>query len=328
MPKSPLQPTESHLKKQHDGKLHRMMNTDIYLEDVRQACLEGLIQVSAFYEPEPGVMPFSNHIDWKIGDTLYPGVISFTNTRPLYAAIPRILSYYRDSDIRYLELGPGAGNALFEFSLTARKYGVAAHICTASYTPVNPFAPLMLSGDQLFAMLSDNPEMEIIEKGAQGCLWRIPTEEVFRFQNETDQPVFGESREAFIHRQCIGDFCTEGLVGSEPFDIIYDMHGPLHRRQIEPITQAYAHLSDQGTMFFVFNAQYPPGQTMLEGARRGTIPLFRKSDAVVVDPNANCALIARESSPLARRFQMKFPKRPQTVAASRIMDFFRWLDGN
>jgi hypothetical protein len=304
-----------------------MINTEIYLEGVHQACQKGLIQVSASYEPEPGVMPFSNHIDWKIGDTSYPGVISFTNTRPLYAAIPRILSYYRNTDVRYLELGPGAGNALFEFSRIAHQYGVSVHICTASYTPVNPFAPLMLSGDQLFAMLSDNPDMEIIQKGEQGCLWRIPTEAVFRFQNEMNQPVFGGSRETFVHQQYVGDFCKGGLIESEPFDIIYDMHGPLHRRQIEPITHAYAHLSDQGTMFFVFNAKYPPGHTMLEGARRGTTPLFRKSDAVVVDTSAHCALVARNNSPLARRFQMKYPQRPQTVAASRIMDFFRWLDG-
>lgn len=302
-----------------------MMNTEIYLAGIRKACREGLIQISDAYEPEPGVMPFSNHIDWKVGNTLYPGVLSFTNTRPLYAAIPGILNYYRNSGVRYVELGPGAGNALFEFSQIARQYDVAIHICTASYTPVNPYAPLLLSGDELYAALADNPAMEIIEKSSQGCLWRIQTEEVFRFHNEMNQPVFGESPEAFIQLQYIGDFCQGGLLQSQQFDIIYDMHGPLHRRQIEPITAAYAHLSDIGTMFFVFNAKYPPGRMMLEGARRGAIPLFRKSDAVVVDPGAHCALVAREHSPLAKRFQAKYPKKPQTVAASRMMEFFRWL---
>jgi uncharacterized protein YuzB (UPF0349 family) len=304
-----------------------MINTEIYLAGIRKACREGLIQISGGYEPEPGVMPFSNHIDWKIGHTLYPGVLSFTNTRPLYAAIPRILNYYRDSDVRYLELGPGAGNALFEFSGIARQYGVAAHICTVSYTPVNPFAPLLLSGDELFQILSDDPDMEIIESGAQGCLWRIQTEAVFRYQNERGQQIFGESPEAFIHSQYIGDFCEEGILNSQQFDIIYDMHGPLHRRQIEPIADAYAHLSDSGVMFFVFNAKYPPGRMMLEGARHGAIPLFRASDAVVVDPGAHCALIARKHSPLAVRFGTKYPKRPQTVIASHMMEFLRWLDG-
>lgn len=303
-----------------------MINTEIYLAGVRKARQNGLIQVSDSYEPEPGVMPFSNHIDWKIGNTLYEGVLSFTNTRPLYAAIPRILNYYRNSDVCYLELGPGAGNALFEFSRIASQYGVAAHICTASYTPVNPFTPLLLSGDELYATLSDNPAMEIIEEGAQGNLWRIQTEAVFRFQNEMNQPIFGESPKAFIHLQYIGDFCEEGLLKSQQFDIIYDMHGPLHRRQIEPITHAYAHLSDKGTIFFVFNAKYPPGRMMLEGAQRGTIPLFRKSDAVVVDPGAHCALIARENSPLAKRFKAKYPQKPQTVPASSMMDFLFWLE--
>jgi hypothetical protein len=303
-----------------------MINTEIYLAGVSKARREGLIQVSDSYGPEPGVMPFSNHIDWEVGNTIYPGILSFTNTRPLYAAIPRILNYYRNSKIRYLELGPGAGNALYDFSLVARQYGVAVNICTASYTPVNPFAPLLLSGDELFATLSDNPAMEIIEKGSHGCLWRIQTEAVFRFQNEMNQPVFGESPEAFIHRQYVGDFCEEGLLKSQHFDIIYDMHGPLHRRQIEPLTFAYARLSDKGLMFFVFNAKYPPGQMMLEGARCGTIPIFRKSDAVVVDPNAHCALIARENSPLAKRFNDKYPQKPQTVTASRMLEFLHWLE--
>ena len=302
------------------------MNTGIYLEGIRKACRHGLIQVSDSYEPETGVMPFSNHIDWKIGNTLYPGVLSFTNTRPLYVVIPRILNYYRDANVRYLELGPGAGNALFKFSMIVRQYGVAAHICTVSYTPVNPFAPLLLSGDELFSTFSDNPDMEILEEGSQGCLWRIQTEAVFRFQNERGQPIFGETPEAFIHLQHIGDFCDKGILKSQQFDIIYDMHGPLHRREIEPIAYAYAHLSDQGVMFFVFNAKYPPGQMMLGGSRCGTIPLFRKSDMVVVDTGANSALIARENSPLAKRFETKYPQRPQTVTASRMMDFFDWLD--
>jgi hypothetical protein len=304
-----------------------MINTENYLADIRKACSKGLIRISDAYEPEPGVMPFSNHIDWKVGTDEYPGVLSFTNTRPLYAAIPRILNYYRNSDVRYLELGPGAGNALFEFSEIARQRGVAAQIFTVSYTPVNPFAPLLLSGDELFPMLSDNPDMVIVETGAQGCLWRIQTEAVFRFQNEKGLLIFGESPEAFIHHQYIGDFCEEGIFNSQQFDIIYDMHGPLHRRQIEPIASAYAHLSDSGVMFFVFNAKYPPGRMMLEGARRGAIPLFRASDAVVVDPAAHCALVAREHSPLAVRFGTKYPQRPQTVAASHMMEFLRWLDG-
>jgi SAM-dependent methyltransferase len=303
-----------------------MINTEIYLAGVRRACQEGLIRVSDSYEPEPGVMPFSNHIDWQVGSTLYPGVMSFTNTRPLYAAIPRILDYYRNSKIRYLELGPGAGNALYDFSRRARQSGIAIHICTASYSPVNPFAPLLLCGDELFAMFSDNPAMEIIEKGPQGCLWRIQTEAVFRFQNETSQSIFGESSEAFIHRQYVGDFCEKGLLESQHFDIIYDMHGPLHRRQIDPLSNAYARLSDQGVLLFVFNAKYPPGQLMLEGAQRGYIPLFKKSDAVIVDPGAHCALVAKQDSPLARRFGEKYPQKPQAVTANRMMDFLRWLD--
>jgi hypothetical protein len=302
-----------------------MMNTEIYLAGVSKARRDGLIQVSDSYEPEPGVMPFSNHIDWKIGNTCYQGVLSFTNTRPLYAAIPRILNFYRNSKIRYLELGPGAGNALFDFSRFARQVGVQVHICTASYSPVNPFAPLLLSGEELFATLSGNPAMEIIEKRPQGCLWRIQTEAVFRFQNEMNQPVFGESPETFIHLQYIGNFFEEGLLKSQQFDIIYDMHGPLHRRQIEPLTYAYTRLSDKGVMFFVFNPKYPPGQMMLEGARSGTIPIFRKSDAVVVDPGAHCAVVARENSPLAIRFKAKYPQKPQTVTAARILEFFRWL---
>ena len=65
---------------------------------------------------------------------------------------------------------------------------------------------------------------------------------------------------------------------------------------------------------------------MLEGARCGATPFFLKSDTVVVDPGAHCALIAKENSPLARRFQTKYPQKPQTVPASGMMEFFRWLE--
>jgi hypothetical protein len=302
-----------------------MINTGIYLAGILLARRQGLIQVSNSYEPEPGVMPFSNHIDWTIGNTFYEGALSFTNTRPLYAGIAQILNYYRNTRIRYLELGPGAGNALYDFSRLAGQFGVNVHICTASYTPVNPFAPMLLSGDALFEKLSGNPAMEIIENGSQGCLWRIPTEAVFKFQNETNQLVFGESVEAFIHHQYIGDYCGENVLKSQRFDIVYDMHGPLHRRQIDPLTYTYSRLSEKGVLFFVFNPKYLPGQVMLEGARCGTIPLFRKSDTVVVDPGAHCALIAKQNSPLAKRFGAKYPQKPQTVTASRMMEFFRWL---
>ncbi len=303
-----------------------MHGTRQYLAGIQKARDQGLIEISGDFEPESGVMPFSNHIDWKIGETVYEGVLTSANTRGLYELIPRLLRFYARMPVRFLELGPGAGNACFEFSLLCEQSNVQAEVCAVSYTPIDPNTPMLASGDSLLEMLSQSPALEILGRNQNDCLWRILTEAAFQLQESRGLPIFGKSERPFIHRQWIGDYPTGIRLGDETFEIVYDMHGPLHRKETAPILDAYSRLSDTGVLFFVFNPKYPPGQIMLEGVRKKYVPIFGRTDSVVVDTTAGSALVAKPESPLAKRFSSKFEEKPQTVPARDIMEFMNWLD--
>jgi hypothetical protein len=270
-------------------------------------------------------MPFSNHIDWKIGETFYEGALSPANTRPLYELIPRVLSFYSDRRVRFLELGPGAGNACYELFLFCGKTGIDAFVSTVSYTPINPYMPMLLSGERLFDILAECPEMQILEKGLDACLWKISTNAAFAWQEKCEKRIFGTTEKPFIHFQWVGDYPSGIVFEAEKFDIVYDMHGPLHRRETLPLLDAYSRLSQTGVLFFVFNPKYPPGQIMLEGVRKKYISLFDPSDSVIVDTSAGSALVAKPQSPMAKRFGAKFPKKPQTVPARDMIEFMKWL---
>lgn len=296
-----------------------------YMEGIQRAREKGRITCAENYVPESGEMRFSNHISWEINGVVYEGGLSFTNTRPLFYGIHLALEHFRDEPLTFLELGPGAGNACYELYCLAKKLGIPLKIHAASYTPINPYMPLLCSGDELLARLSSNSHLKIMEKRPHGCSWYILDKDVFRLSDEELGQIYGKLDEPFVHHQYMGYYPRNMEAPSARFDIIYDMFGPLHRKDVGAIVDAYSRLSEKGILFFVFHEKYQPGRIMLEGARRRLTPLFDKRDTVVVDTRNYLAMVARENNPLALRFRKKFNSEFQTVVAHDMVDFLKWL---
>ena len=299
-----------------------------YVEGIYRAYEDGHITYADYYVPESGQMQFSNHISWEINGVHYEGGLSFTNTRPLFDGIRLALDYFKGDPVRFLELGPGAGNACYELHCLAKTMGIDVDIHTVSYTPVNPFMPLLRSGNELLASLSSNPNLKIMEKGSHGCSWYILDEDVFRMPDEEIGQIFGKLDEPYIHHQYIGYYPKNMDLPSVGFDIIYDMFGPLHRKNVGTIIDAYSRLSEKGMLFFVFHERYEPGQIMLEGTKRRLTPIFSKRDTVIVDTQNHSAIVAKENNALALRFRKKFKSKFQTVAANDMNDFLKWLQSD
>ena len=273
-------------------------------------------------------MRFSNHISWEISGISYEGGLSFTNTRPLFDGIRLALAYFKNEPLTFLELGPGAGNACYELSRLTKTMNMDVTIHTASYTPVNPYMPLLCSGDELLNTLSSNPHLKIMEKSAHGCSWYILDEDVFRMSHETLSQIYATLDDPYIHHQHIGYYPMDMDLPSAGFDIIYDMFGPLHREDVASIVDAYSRLSEKGLLFFVFHERYAPGKMMLEGAKKRLTPIFDAHDMVVVDPQHYSAMVARENNPLSLRFRKKFKSKFQTFEALDMMGFLKWLQGD
>jgi hypothetical protein len=296
-----------------------------YIEGIHRADEEGRITYADQYVPESGEMLFSNHISWEVNGVHYEGGLSFTNTRPLFDGIRLALGHFGGEPLTFLELGPGAGNACYELNCLAKKMHIDVEIHTASYTPVNPYMPLLCSGNELLENLSSNISLKILEQGPHGCSWYILDEDVFRMPDEELGQIYGKLDEPYIHHQYIGHYPKNVDLPSLEFDMIYDMFGPLHRKDVGSIVDAYSRLSEKGVLFFIFHEGYEPGKIMLEGAKRRMTPIFNKRDSVVVDTQNHLALVARENNPLALRFRKKFESKFQTLVAYDMIDFLKWL---
>ncbi len=299
-----------------------------YMEGIHRAHAEGRMTYADHYVPESGAMQYSNHISWEVNGVYYEGGLSFTNTRSLFNGIRLVMDGYRGKSIHFFELGPGAGNACYEFHRLAKTMHIDVEIHTASYTPVNPYMPLLCAGDELLAHLSSNRHLKILEQNAQGCSWYLLDADLFRMSDEKISQIFRQLDTPYIHHQYIGRYPEDMVLPSFEFDLIYDMFGPLHRKDVGSIVDAYSRLSEQGVLFFMFHERYRPGQIMFEGARKRSTPLFDPGDTVVVDTGNCAALAARENSPLARRFRKKFKSAFQTVPADNMMTFLKWLHGD
>lgn len=300
-----------------------------YLEGIHRAHGEGLITYADHYEPDPGAMKYSNHISWEINGVFYEGGLSFTNTRPLFEGICLALDYFKNGGpVRFLELGPGAGNACYELCCLAKTTGLDVVIHTVSYTPINPYMPLLLSGDRLLRRLASNPNLNIMKQDPGGCSWYILDKDVFRMPDEQLAQLYGKLNEPYIHHQTIGYFPKKPDPPSTGFDIVYDMFGPLHRKDVGAVIDAYSRLSERGMLFLVFHARYEPGKIMLDGAKRGWTPIFNKSDTVIVDTRNHFAMVARKENALAAHFRRKYQSKYQTVPANDMIGFLKWLQSD
>ncbi|MBC8457297.1 MAG: hypothetical protein H8D67_04790 [Deltaproteobacteria bacterium] len=284
-----------------------------YLNGIQRAHDEGLIEYASHYVPEAGIMKFSNHVPWEIDGVKYQGCLSLTNTRPLCYIAKLVLNFFQNDAIRFLELGPGAGNACYDLFYFAKEKGETVEISTVSYTPINPYMPILLSGEQLLDVLSRNKNLRFIAEGPQGPLWYILTEEVFCTQNEEGIQIFGMLDKPYINYQYIGNYPQNIDLGAVKFDLIYDMLGPLHGKDLEPINDACSHLTDRGILFFLFDTRYTPGKILIEGAKKGNTGIFDDSDSVIIDIETCSAIVAKKGSELSASLRKKWDPKKQTL---------------
>ncbi len=297
-----------------------------YLEGIRRAQAEALIEVAPRYDPDPGVLKYSNHVPWEINGVTYPGRLSLTNTRPLHPVVKLSLYLFGEDPVRFLELGPGAGNACYELHRLSRTLGKQVHISACSFSPVNPYMPMVLSGSRLLRALEGNPALDRVEEGPQGPLWFMATEAAFDIRHQGGERLFELLESPYIHRQYIGKYPESPDLGDQRFDIIYDMLGPLHGDDHNALDDACSRLTDRGFLFFQTDPRYSLGKGIIAEARRGFSGCFGPSDTVLVDVQSRLVLVAKRDCRLSRLLREK-PEGPfpQALPLSNITGFLQWL---
>lgn len=301
------------------------ISLDAYMAGIGHAREQGLIKIAPHYTPAPGVMKYSNHVPWEVNGITFSGKLSLTNTRPLHPVIKLAVNFFKNETLRFLELGPGAGNACYELYRLSKAIGQTARIHAASYTPINPFMPIVLSGPRLLKALTTHPNLNMVEEGPQGSLWFIPTATVFDAQRKTGMKIFDCLDEPYINRQYIGDYPQSPDLGYQPFNLIYDMLGPLHGDDQDALRDAYSRLSDEGLLFFLIDPRYQPGEAILDAAATKHIDLFDDTDSVVVDVKSHSVLIAKGNSNLSQLLKKETGATSQTTPTHDIIGLMQWL---
>jgi hypothetical protein len=168
-----------------------------YLQGIRRAEQDGLIDYARkSIDDRPPVSDDYGHI-WH-GDGA-PLLLKYTNTRPLSFIARQILNLYRaEPDVRFLELGPGAGVAC----ATVNRLLPHAKIDTISLTPINPY--LRFLWDNMYDHMA---EPLVREKSPS------------RFYASCCRP--------FVRNQYIGKFPGEIHLQKDNYHFIYEDHGAL-----------------------------------------------------------------------------------------------------
>jgi len=168
-----------------------------YLQGIRRAEQDGLI-VYAGKRPgdRPVISDDYSHI--RRGDDA-PLSLKCTNTRPLSFLARRVLSLYRNTpNVRFLELGPGAGAAC----AAVNRLLPAAEIDTVSLTPLNPY--LRFRWDDMYG--------HIVEANAH---------------EKTLSCFYEPCSRPFVRNQHIGRFPTEISPRQRDYHFIYENHGAI-----------------------------------------------------------------------------------------------------
>jgi hypothetical protein len=107
--------------------------TNWYQQGIRRAERDGLIHYACRNIGRPFAV--SDHHGHISHEDEAPVLLKYTNTRPLSFIARQILDLYGNTpDLRFLELGPGAGVAC----ATVNRQYPYAEIDTVSLTPLNP----------------------------------------------------------------------------------------------------------------------------------------------------------------------------------------------
>jgi hypothetical protein len=169
---------------------------DSYLEGIRRAERDGLIAYARANLDQAIVSDDYSHISRRRDASL---ALKYTNTRPLSFLARRIFNLYRNGpDVRFLELGPGAGAACAAVS----RLRPDAQIDTVSLTPLNPY--LRLRWDDMYLHIAE-PSLQV--------------ESLPRFYEPCCRP--------FVRHQYIGRFPDEICLRPNEYHFIYEDHGAI-----------------------------------------------------------------------------------------------------
>jgi hypothetical protein len=254
-----------------------------YLQGIRRAEQDGLIDYAcknidnrSFFADDYG------HICDGDGAPL---LLKYTNTRPLSFIARQILDLYRtELDVRFLELGPGAGVAC----ATVNRLLPHAKIDTISLTPINPY--LRFLWDNMYDHMAGPFVRE-----------KCP----LRFYAPCCRP--------FVHNQYIGKFPGELRLQKDNYHFIYEDHGALfynfhpngNDESIEParalVSSALSLLQQDGMMLIMAS----DGAHRMEDALES---ITTDADVIVTCKRTTAyhsfpCIVARKESPLSIRLR-------------------------
>jgi hypothetical protein len=253
-----------------------------YQQGIRRAEQDGLIHYARNnIGDQPVASDDYGHICHDDGT---PRLLKYTNTRPLSLIARQILNLYRAyADLRFLELGPGAGVACS----TVKRLLPDAEIDTVSLTPLNPY----------LKFLRDDIYVHITEP--------ISREKCLGF--------YGSCCAPFVRNQYIGKFPQEISPPKEDYHLIYENYGAIFCNFIpdengDPmelgrtsIASALSLLRDDGTMLVMASDGSHRMEDALESITTGT-DVIVTCKRIAAYHSFPC-IVARNRSPLSMRLR-------------------------
>jgi hypothetical protein len=254
-----------------------------YLQGIRRAEQDGLIHYARkTIGNQSAVSDDYGHISHEDGAPL---LLKYTNTRPLSSIARQILNLYRDdADVRFLELGPGAGVAC----ATVNRLLPDARIDTVSLTPLNPY--LRFRFDDIHDHITEP----------------ISHEKCVGFYSARCLP--------FVRNQYIGNFPGEISLRKGDYHFVYENHGAIFYN-LHPngngdsmelarasIASALSLLRRDGTMLIMASDGWHRMENVLESITTDT-------DAIVVTCKRTAGhhgfpcIVAKHESPLSMRLR-------------------------
>ncbi|MCP1758641.1 MULTISPECIES: hypothetical protein [Bradyrhizobium] len=254
-----------------------------YWQGIRQAEQDGLI----YYACKKTANQFVISDDYShLGhDDATPLLLKYTNARPLSSVARQILALYRSSpDIRFLELGPGAGVAC----AAVDRLLPGTKIDTISLTPLNPY--LRFRWDDMYEHMTE------------------PNSREKRFLR-----LYSSCRSPFVRNQYIGQFSREISLPKESYHFIYENHGAIfynfHPDRSSDLMQlsgasisvALSLLRRDGTMLIMASDGRHRMEDALESIATDTdvIVTCKRTSAYHSFP----CIVARNESPLSTRLR-------------------------
>lgn len=254
-----------------------------YMQGIQQAEQNGLIHYA--YKKAASWFVDSDDYGHICRDDGTPLLLKYTNTRPLSFIARQILTLYRNNaDVRFLELGPGAGVAC----ATVDRLLHRARIDTISLTPLNPY--LRFRWDDVYDHLAEPNSRE-------KCFLRF----------------YSSCRTPFVQKQYIGQFPREVSLPKESDHFIYENHGAIfynfHPHRNSDMTElsavsifaALSLLRRDGTMLIMASDGRHRLEDVLESIKADTdvIVTCERTSAYHSFP----CIVARNESPLSMRLR-------------------------